>query len=290
MIDRYQLRYFLAVVETGGFSRAAAQVNVTQPTLSAGIAKLEQALGARLFLRNSRRVQLTEEGSRFLKHARAIENEFAQAEKKVGHGQARPLIRLGVLNTIPAPLLASVIERHVAAERPDRLELVEGGERDLLTRLDRARIDVALTLVHASPTRFAQEVLYSEGYSLAVCASHRYADADEVEGADLANDVMIVRRHCELLPVTSRFFTERAVRPEFSYRSTHDERVLALVRAGLGLTVMPDSYQAEGVKRPRLAGFDHRRQIGLIYREDPAILQEQSRSIIPALRNLARPD
>jgi DNA-binding transcriptional LysR family regulator len=47
MIDRYQLRYFLAVVETGNFSRAAAKMNVNQPTLSVGIAKLEKGLGAK---------------------------------------------------------------------------------------------------------------------------------------------------------------------------------------------------------------------------------------------------
>ena len=50
MIDRYQLRYFLAVVETGNSSRAAAKMNVSQPTLSVGIAKLDKGLGATLFL------------------------------------------------------------------------------------------------------------------------------------------------------------------------------------------------------------------------------------------------
>jgi DNA-binding transcriptional LysR family regulator len=62
MIDRYQLRYFLAVADHGNFSRAAAHCNVAQPTLSVGIAKLEKDLGTQLFIRNSRRVQLTGAG------------------------------------------------------------------------------------------------------------------------------------------------------------------------------------------------------------------------------------
>jgi DNA-binding transcriptional LysR family regulator len=49
MIDRYLLRYFLAVIDCGSFSKAARQVNVAQPTLSVGIGKLERLLGARLF-------------------------------------------------------------------------------------------------------------------------------------------------------------------------------------------------------------------------------------------------
>src|SRR3546814_1920653 len=75
MIDRYLLRYFLAVVDTGSFSKAAAQANVTQPTLSVGIGKLERLIGATLFHRTSRRVHLTEAGSRLLPHARRRSEE-----------------------------------------------------------------------------------------------------------------------------------------------------------------------------------------------------------------------
>ena len=66
MIERYLLRYFLAVVDQGNFSRAAAHCLVSQPTLSVGIAKLEQAVGAPLFLRSNQRVELTEAGSRLM--------------------------------------------------------------------------------------------------------------------------------------------------------------------------------------------------------------------------------
>ena len=75
----------------------------------------------------------------------------------------------------------------------------------------------------------------------------------------------MVRRHCEALAQTSRYFTGRNVRPFFSYRGTSDEKVLGLVRAGLGITVMPDSYRAEGVARVKLDGFTPRRTIGLVY-------------------------
>ena len=56
MIERYLLRYFLAVIDEGNFSRAAARCGVSQPTLSIGIAKLEQHVGRPLFNRTSRRV------------------------------------------------------------------------------------------------------------------------------------------------------------------------------------------------------------------------------------------
>ncbi|MFD2403707.1 LysR family transcriptional regulator [Novosphingobium soli] len=84
MIDQYLLRYFLAVAETGNFSRAAKRVSVTQPTLSAGIAKLERELGARLFDRDRQGVALTPAGSRFLVRARRIAAEYEHALVELG--------------------------------------------------------------------------------------------------------------------------------------------------------------------------------------------------------------
>ena len=75
MIDRYHLRYFLAVIDQGNFSKAAATCNVSQPTLSVGIAKIEKMLGQTLFLRTNRRVELTDAGARLASHARRIEAE-----------------------------------------------------------------------------------------------------------------------------------------------------------------------------------------------------------------------
>jgi DNA-binding transcriptional LysR family regulator len=287
MIDRHQLRYFLAVVDAGNFSRAAARVNVTQPTLSVGVAKLEAALGSKLFLRNSQRVHLTPAGARLLQHARLIEGEFNTVERAVGGGSApRRQVRLGILSTLPTAVTERIVALHRQAELPDGLEIVDGGERDLLGRLARGRLDVAITLLRASRRPYPSEPLFREGYALAVPESHPYATADEVRAEDLAEEVMIVRRHCEALTETSRHFTERGVRPEFSYRGQNDDKVLALVRAGLGVTVMPQSYAAPGVARPRLADFDLQREIGVVFAEHGESLREGESSVLAAIRTV----
>lgn len=285
MIDRYQLRYFLAVVDAGNFSRAAAQVNVTQPTLSVGIGKLEKGLGARLFLRNSQRVQLTEAGVRLLAHARAIEREFNDLEGRVSQTRPAGTLRVGVLSTIPIRLLSGLV-RSMRSGGEEAIELIEGNERDLVGRLQRRRIDVALTLVRPGESRFAVEPLFEEGYSLAAPAWHAYANAGVVAGDLLADEVMIVRRHCELLSETSRFFTERGVRPHFAFRSTNDERTVALVKAGLGVTVIPDSYAEPGLALVKLAGFNHSRRIGLLF-ASPELAGETGPQALQALRTLA---
>jgi len=265
-MDRYLLRYFLAIVETGNFSRAAARENVAQPTLSAGIAKLEGQLQARLFDRTNRRVHLTQAGSRFLVHARRIEHEFNLAQASVSGARREATLRVAVLSTIPTALLEQTLSRRPADEQ---VELLEGSEREVLNLLDRGRVEMALTLLRPASDRFGAERLCEEGYGLALPAGHRLAGAEMVRGEDLADEVMMVRRHCEVLAETSRYFIERNVRPAFSYRGVNDDRVLGLVRAGLGITVMPDSHRDPGVARVRLEGFTSRRTLGLAY-ADPA--------------------
>jgi DNA-binding transcriptional LysR family regulator len=264
MIDRYHLRYFLSVIDTGNFSRAAAACNVSQPTLSVGIAKLEKALGRSLFSRTNRRVALTDAGARLAAHARAIETSFAAAERDVVGTTAVRTLRLGVLATTPRRWIEEFLrERHATAAEA-QVEIVEGKERELREQLARGRIDLALMILRDGD-HYASRPIFTEGYGLALAASHPLAGRSSIRAEDLVNDPMIVRRHCELLADTSRFFTSRGIRPVFPSRTTSDDKALSYVRAGLGVTVMPDCFDEPGVVRVHLEGFDFTREIGLVF-------------------------
>lgn len=284
MIDRYLLRYFLAVIDCGSFSKAAKQLNVAQPTLSVGIGKLERLLGATLFQRTSKRVHITDAGSRLAAHARRIENEFNLAEAAVANLRPARALRLGVLSTYPMSHLAETIRTARGAAQTERLQIISGNERELLQRLSRGQIDVALTIVRQESDRFVSEALFTEHYALAIHSAHPLAAKAVIAAEDLSDNTMIVRRHCEVLSETSRHFTERGVRPFFAFRGTNDEQVLALVHAGLGVTVMPASYQLKGVVRPLLAGFNLQRQIGLLYAGHAEHLQHAASPMLEALR------
>ena len=286
MLDRYLLRYFLAVVDQGNFSRAAAHCNVSQPTLSVGIAKLERELGMPVFIRSNQRVELTEGGTRFLAHARRIEREFNLAMQSMGMADNLPSLRIGILSSVPGAIIAAALAR-ARPERQNRFELIFGSERELTGHLAKGRVDVALTLVGRGADRFAEQPLRTEGYALALAADHALARHGEIAAEQLGREVMIVRRHCEALSDTSRFFTERGVRPHFGLRSTNDERVLQMVAAGLGLTLMPICYAADGVVRPHLSGFDLARTLGWaasegashLLREPPPVMTEIARAL-----------
>ncbi|MFD1611753.1 LysR family transcriptional regulator [Sphingomonas tabacisoli] len=285
MIDRYLLRYFLAVIDEGNFSRAAARCNVSQPTLSIGIAKLEGLIGRKLFDRTNRRVALTAAGAELAARARRIESEFLAAERETTATAARPLIRVGLLASIPVQWLRDMARECALCAATEQVEFFEGRERELSEALLRGRIDAALTLIRSGERRFDSEALVEEGYALALSAEHPLAAREEIAAEDLVAETMIVRRHCEALPATSRYFTSRGVRPFFALRTFDDSRALALVQGGLGITVMPDSFNAPGVVRPRLAGFDQRRTIGLCY---AAGLDQQRRRESPVLAVMRR--
>lgn len=265
MIDQYMLRYFLAVAETGNFSRAAKAVSVTQPTLSAGIAKLERQLGARLFDRDRQGVALTPAGSRFLARARRIAEEYDRALQDIQHRPEPSVLRVGVLNTVPTATVEHLLSRHGENGGNEVVELLDGSERDLAERLDRGRLDLALTVIRPHHARFKPELLARERYLMVLPQDHPFAQAERVAPEDLAGDRMVVRRHCEALPEIDRFFTARGVRPRFVLKTTSDQRVLAVVRAGQGIGMMPESFADPQVCMVRVADFALTRDIGVLY-------------------------
>jgi DNA-binding transcriptional LysR family regulator len=264
-MDRYLLRYFLAVAELGSFSKAAGRVNVTQPTLSVGIAKLEDEVGARLFERTTRRVSLTPAGSKFLQHARRITQEYEAALRDVSETKQLKRVRAGILSTIPARDLERVVAAHARNSGGEALEILDSTERDIANRLSDGRLDAAITILRPGLESFGQEKLRNEPYVLFVAANHKLSGVEQIEGGELAGETMIVRRQCEGLPEISRYFTNRDVRPSFSLRTLSDDRAMSMVAAGLGVTVAPSSFKRPGLASVDLAGFELSRDVGLVF-------------------------
>ncbi|MEX1147893.1 MAG: LysR family transcriptional regulator [Sphingomonadales bacterium] len=262
MFELYQLRYFLAVVETGSFTKAAERACVTQPTLSAGIQKLEGALGVRLFNRTNRRVFLTEAGVQFVERAKAILHQCNLAHRELTEVEGSRVLRIGVLMTVPAALLRRLLGAFLSREPGAVLDLFEGTEQEIANRLESGGIDVALTLLRG--TEATATPLFEEGYVVILPTSHPLARKQVIDGRALANEPTIVRTRCEVLSETSRYFTAQNVRPRLVYRTAQDERAVAMVAAGVGFTTVPESYRDAGVAQVRLNGFDYRRRIGLM--------------------------
>ena len=257
-MDLYLLRYYLAVVETGSFTRAADRCFVSQPTLSAGIKKLEQQLGSALFERTNRRVFLTDAGNRFLPHAKAIMHETNRAQEALSQTD-RPVLRLGFLSTLDSGLIKRLV-LELKRKVPDVIvDVVEGSEQEIYNRLTDRSIDVAVLLDRGLYAE--QTIILTEPYVFILQKGHALEGKKTLNLEDLADEPMVSRSRCELLSETSRYFTDQNRRPRLVYRTSNDARAVDMVEAGLGGTVVPKSMVTKGVGVYKLKGFKHTRTV-----------------------------
>lgn len=152
-MDLRQLRYFVAIVEQGSFSRAAEALRVAQPALSQHMRHMEAELGLPLLHRGPRGAVPTEAGARLLVHARAILDRFAEIPDSV-RGADRPVtgdVRIGLPGTVSEILSVPLIER-VRAEHPGiRLRVAEAMSGYILDWLNRDAVDLAVLYNPAAP-------------------------------------------------------------------------------------------------------------------------------------------
>jgi DNA-binding transcriptional LysR family regulator len=199
---------------------------------------------------------------------------------------ARP-IRVGMLHSLPAAIAADA-GRTFRSSQPGPVEFVFASERELLGRLTRGRLDAIVTIMRATIDEFFGQEIMQEGYAMVLPHHHPLADRDLLTADLLASETMIVRRHCEILSQTSRYFLERGVRPHFSLRTTNDEHALSFVEAGLGITIMPDCFRRDSVRHVPLAGFHSQRTLGF-YVADRGLADHPLLSAIAlALRSRSR--
>jgi LysR family transcriptional regulator, nitrogen assimilation regulatory protein len=146
MMDIRQLRYFVAIVEQGSFSRAAEFLHVAQPALSLHVRNMEADLGTELLFRSPRGVEPTEAGSILLRHARIVLDQMTVAEEEIRGHQNDPAgeVRLGVPGTIgqilAVPLITAVHLRYPKI----KLRIAEAMSGFILEWMREERIDLAV--------------------------------------------------------------------------------------------------------------------------------------------------
>jgi DNA-binding transcriptional LysR family regulator len=194
MLERHEVEAFLTLAEELHFGRTAERLRVSTARVSQTIAKIERRAGVALFLRTSRRVELTAEGRRLHEGVRPAWNQIVAAFEQVtasGRGLAGPL-RVAFVGAAGGQLLVRVAEL-MRQRHPDcDVRLREAQMADLMPWLRDGEVDVALaTFPIVEPGIATGPVLMSEGRMLAVPAGHPLADRDAVTLEDLAGATML---------------------------------------------------------------------------------------------------
>jgi len=275
-MEMHQIRYFLAVARRRSFSGAARECHVSQPSLSQQIMKLEEEMGERLFERLPQGAELTPAGKLFMPYAERIAGDVEEALLRVGESGnvARGRLVLGVLPTI-APFLLPQLLGSFTQEFPE-VEVVVQEEITprLLEGVQRGDVDVALLSLPvpgAAGGALETRELFEERLLLVLPEAHPLAEKAKVSMRDLASEKFILMQegHC-LADQALEFCHMRGdFQPSVTCRSAQVQTLLALVEAGLGLSIVPEMAAQKdlGVVYRELSPRSPARTIGFVWRK-----------------------
>ena len=245
------MRLFIRVADTGSFSKAAADLEIGQPTVSRRIQDLEHQLGADLFLRTTRALSLTEAGERFYSRARAILDDFETAEAEVRgldnepYGQLRITVPHSLSRVVIAPALAGFMRQY-----PDlSLDVISD---DTYTDIVQEGVDLAFRLgALADSSLMAKRIAVSPRglwaspiYAAQMSALESPAELPPADALHLRH-----KNHQQHWTLTHKAKGHRAeVRVDGRFRASSGDMLIQAAQDGLGYILAPDWLVCEKVR------------------------------------------
>ena len=291
-----QLEYFIAVSEYGSFRRAADKLSISQPTLTAQIAQLEQVLGGQLFERNRSGTSQSPLGRELLLHARRVIEEFQGLVDRAAtllNGPAGTY-RFGVTPTMGPYLLPQVLpdlHREYAALK---FYVREGLPRALREGLASGQHDLIIAPLPVGMENVTVEPLFREPLKLVVPSDHRLARRARVNRDELVGEeVLTLEDHDQLHMQIQRLCDDLGAIVNRDYEGTSLDTLRQMVVMGMGIAFLPGLYirseirEGDGLKVVSLSEDDVLREHALVWRTtSPA--RQLFRELAVKLRALIR--
>ncbi len=286
-MDIDDLQTFLAVAEYGSFSRAAERNFITQPAVSKRIAALEAELGAKLFDRVGRRVQLAPAGTALLPQARSILNGVDEAKRRIAalSLEITGPLRLGTSYHVGLHRLPRALKQFYTAHPGVQLDLRFMDSEAACHAVEQGELDLAVvTLPHGAYPRLQREKVWDDPLEIVVAAAHPLAAARQLRLQTLAEYPVI-------LPVpgaTTREIVLAALAPvrrqlHISLETNYLELIKMLVSIGLGWSALPHTLIDGDLKVVQIEGVNIVRELGVVTHA-ARTLSNAATAIIEAIR------
>lgn len=277
-VDFDGVQAFVAVAETGGFSRAARELNLTQTALTRRIQKLEAYLGLTLLNRTTRRVELSAVGHDFLPQARSIVQDMTNAVERLKdmsrHGRGQ--LVLACIPSMTSHVLPALI-RSYAQQHPDnRIRLLDGSSSEVCHAVLSGKAELGIAVQGEKHPDVVEQVLFADPLVFLCRSPHALEKSTSVRWADM--------RDTELVGVSSfmatRIFMDyqlakHGIRVQSTYEVQHHATAINLVAAGVGGAILPSSTFKEGdrpgVRKIALTHPTVRRKVVLVQRKGQAL-------------------
>jgi DNA-binding transcriptional LysR family regulator len=241
-----QLRYFTVLAAELSFTRAARKLHVSQPPLSFQIGKLETELGARLFDRTSRSVELSEAGKAFLPHALAVlaRVEEARSHVKLVASGLEGRVKIGLSGSHFLGPLPNFIQQFRLARPGVEVVLHEMRPVDHLSALREGRVDLSVSRsALLDDDELQSRLLWKDPVVAALPRSHRLAGRKTIRLADLQRDEFVFLR-LDSSAFAQRLFdacVQSGFSPRIAQQVVELPAIVNLVAAGLGVALVPAS-------------------------------------------------
>lgn len=272
-MDLQQIKYFLVLAEELHFWNTAEKINITQSALSRQIQSLENELKVQLFERNKRNVKLTAAG-KFLKEKWEVElNELKfihQFARQIHLGESGT-IRIAHPDSISASIIPEIIARISDAFPKLQIELLQLRYENQEEFLRNYKIDLALTRDVTNTRQIKSKKISSDHLALVVPESHAFQTIEDVTKQTLAQQKFILPTKDEgssYSDLIEQLFRSFDMIPDEYLHSEFGSTIIALVRKGFGVTVLPDSYQSHEHPGIRFIQLPFKTELYLNWRAD----------------------
>ena len=269
-MELHQLRYFVAVAETGNFTRASERCHVTQPSLSQQVLNLEREVGHKLFHRLGRRAVLTEAGNTFLERARRILFEVENAAKELSdHPSLGRRITIGAVQSVMPYLVVPIIAKAVRELPNLTIDAREDFRADLVHAVVEGELDLAVVPLPVKDPRVSIEPLVTEPMLLVVGKHHPIAQRSDISLAEVAEESFVsLGSSSSVAEQIQVFFGGHNFAPRISYRCAQVATLKLLVAMNLGISILPQlTRQADdegSLTYLRLTGSEPTRELAVI--------------------------
>ena len=239
-----QIQYFVAAAEHGAVARAAHALSISQSTMAESIRELEADLGFPLFERRAQGVELTLKGNLFLRHARKILADVAEARRALGDdgSAAAGRLAIGVTPLVAGYVLAEILARFRRAFPAVSLDIVEDGRSYLEHLLVNGELDVGVIVAGPEKDGSALKVesVETSRYRVWLPAGHPLADKDRISIRELVADPLVLLNVDEIAEAAEAACRLADVRPRVAIRTQSVEAARSLVATGAGVAALPD--------------------------------------------------
>lgn len=233
-----QLRYVLAVAKWNSFSKAASVLDITQPSLSQHIYKIEHEFNITIFERTTRLMTVTSEGKRFIAAAEKLLEQIDDFEKTFRNKLSYGLLRAGIIPSIPRWKLRELIPAFCLAHPNIEIEPVEAQGKSLIELLLSLKIDIAISDYGLSDydERIESTPLFDDILTLIVSDQRSLGHNQRVSLSDLKNEKFIfANEENGVHSILNKAFESAGYKPQQISQCSQIDTVLELVRNQVGV-------------------------------------------------------